>query len=450
MSGIFDERAMLSQVFPLIDEEIIDDVFHQCQQNYQQAYRLLIELFPSSNDHNSSAHQTLPTLQRPLPDLQQIQYWSNPESRHTSNFRHVTSRISVVQSLMGSSHTDQKISALQRKIKASPLQESATKIIAKFVATAFDLKTVNRSKSFIGFVPGDICNGNYYSGCKSLHDSLPSWQRSLLCAALNEMRSHNDKYSLQLLCALMLRASQECNARKQEIFFKVIQNSASNDKNIDRTSNQIESLEQHKKVLFDAAMIPIDEIKDYAFKGIFLEPTKMYFNAIGDHVMEGDVEVHGSNVYLAILLATLGVKLCRSPLLDDEPKGIAPVREALKTSYLHQCWDTKNKGASWELIFQNRSSPSMSKRVSRNTFYVSGRNPKEIALNCCNLSRHHESIEPYLDAYASYFEKDRMVHILCNFFLSQDNLHRHLDAIFVQLASREEVEDSNGQTKYWL
>eukprot|EP01083_Nonionella_stella_P244974 852108_1 len=120
------------------------------------------------------------------------------------------------------------------------------------------------------------------------------------------MRFHNDKYSLQLLCALMLRASQECNARKQEIFFKVIQNSASNDKNIDRTSNQIESLEQHKKVLFDAAMIPIDEIKDYAFKGIFLEPTKMYFNAIGDHVMEGDVEVHGSNVYLVILLATLG------------------------------------------------------------------------------------------------------------------------------------------------
>lgn len=88
--------------------------------------------------------------------------------------------------------------------------------------------------------------------------------------------------------------------------------------------------------------------------------------------------------------------------------------------------------------------------MSRNTFYVSGRNPKEIALNCCNQRRHHESIEPYLDAYASYFEKDRVVDILCNFFLSQDNLHRHLDAIFVQLASREEVEDSNGQTKYWL
>ena len=78
-------------------------------------------------------------------------------------------------------------------------------------------------------------------------------------------------------------------------------------------------------------MIPIDDIKeDKALKATFLEPTKMYFRAVNDHIMEGDVDIHGSNTYLAILLATLGVKLSRTPVLNDEAKGIAQIE--LKTS----------------------------------------------------------------------------------------------------------------------
>ena len=45
----------------------------------------------------------------------------------------------------------------------------------------------------------------------------------------------------------------------------------------------------------------IEEIKENAFRSVFLEPAMMYFDAVRDHTASGDVDVHGSNLYLAVL-----------------------------------------------------------------------------------------------------------------------------------------------------
>lgn len=464
-----NERAMLSQIFPEIADDLMDDIFHQCNRNYQMAYTFIhSQLYPSNNNIIATTSSNNPPQQQiHLSDDQQIiQYWSEAT---LSEFQHVISRISVVQGLMGSSHMDTKMSILEQKIQTCPIQESIEQTIEKFVAASFGLKSPKKSRKFVGTDPGGLCggNGNFYSGCKTLYDTLPIWQRPLLQAALHEIIiSHNDdgdsnnssrdRDGLQIICGLILRASRECNARKQDVFFKVIQHSVSNNDINDLNYQQRRThdthdheIEYHKKTLFDAAMVSIDEIKDYAFKAIFLEPTKMYFRAVNDHTMEGDVDVHGSNTYLAILLATLGVKLSRSPLLDDEVKGIAQIKEALRANDLNKFWNSENKGASWELLLGTSSYPSYQKMVHRNRFYVSGQNPKEVAHNC-NRRRHRNSIEPYLVAYANHFGKEKMVDILCKYFLSQDNLHCHLDALFAQLASSEEVMMSNGEAKYWL
>lgn len=257
--------------------------------------------------------------------------------------------------------------------------------------------------------------------------------------------SKNDVSPLQLTCGLILRASRECNARKQEVFFNVIQHSISGGEDCAESATSGQQIEQHKMKLFDAAMTSIDELKDCAFRAVFLEPTKVYFRAVGDYTMEGDVEVHGSNVYLAILLACLGIKLSRSPLLNDEVKGVAQIIEGLRKDDLKVLWDPENKGARWETLL-GRQNPSIRRRVCRNRFYsLEYTSSKQVAMNCDK-----KAVEPYLIAFARFFERDRVVLRLCQFFLNKDHLHRHLNAIFLQLATNEEIKESNREAKYWL
>ena len=74
---------------------------------------------------------------------------------------------------------------------------------------------------------------------------------------------------------------------------------------------------------------------------VFLRPTIVYFQLTRNAVMEGDVDVHGSNTYLALLevvkadskclkkntdqhqiQAATGVQMSRIALMDDDVKGV--------------------------------------------------------------------------------------------------------------------------------
>ena len=321
-----NERSILSQLCPTMDEDLISDVYQQCGNNYKEAYAFLVVL----NNNDEEDTKTNNISESPLsPDQMQIRSWS--ESTSESNFQDVISHISVVQGLMGSSHMDKKLEILERKIQTSTLNEAAEKTFARFVATAFDLNSLKQGKRYCGSDPGGLGGyGNFHSACITLHDNIPSWQRRLLQAAFHEILSQEnvDKDGLQILCGLILRVSRLCNVAKQDAFFNIVQHSISNNEINIQTQDAygIKNTEYHKKILFDAAMIPIDDIKDKALRATFLEPTKMYFRAVNDDIMEGDVDIHGSNTYLAILLATLGVKLSRTPVLNDEAKGVAQIK----------------------------------------------------------------------------------------------------------------------------
>ena len=121
----------------------------------------------------------------------------------------------------------------------------------------------------------------------------------------------------------------------------------------------------------------------------------------------------------------------------------------MRAENLSKFWTPENKGVSWELLCGNSYIP-LKKRVTRNKFYVDGNYAKEIAKNCNNTKSYRKSIKPYLFAYANHFEKEKMIDTICKYFLSQDNLHHHLDVLFSQITSSDEVEASNGQAKYWL
>eukprot|EP00551_Chaetoceros_affinis_P005378 CAMPEP_0203665706 /NCGR_PEP_ID=MMETSP0090-20130426/2873_1 /ASSEMBLY_ACC=CAM_ASM_001088 /TAXON_ID=426623 /ORGANISM="Chaetoceros affinis, Strain CCMP159" /LENGTH=483 /DNA_ID=CAMNT_0050529353 /DNA_START=33 /DNA_END=1484 /DNA_ORIENTATION=- len=443
-------------LFPNVERGLMQDIYESSDRNYQVAFQNLASIFPSPPVVNVTSRVT----KRPSSDHEQIQQWSNPtENQDRQHFQDITAKIAIVPELMASSHMDQNMAVLKEIIQNKPIVEPINTTVESFVAAAFNLRSPSGCRSFVGSDPGGITSGgNFYDGCIALYHSLPEWQRPLFHGALREMcqpsNISRDRTHLQITCGLILRGSRECNARKQEVFFNVIQRSIRgenhpSDSAIHTAGNPSTSSEQqieyHKMKLFAAAMTPIDELKDCAFRAIFLEPTKMYFRAVGDQTMEGDTEVHGSNVYLAILLSCLSIKLSRSPLLSDEVKGVAQIKEGLKRADLEKLWNPDNNGARWQTIFRNKY-PSARRRVNRNRFYSEGyTTAKQVAINCDK-----KSVEPYLVAYARFFEHDLVIPRLCNYFLSQDHLHHHLDAIFLQLATEEEIEESNREAKYWL
>ena len=261
--------------------------------------------------------------------------------------------------------------------------------------------------------------------------------------------NENNRDSLQVTCGLILRAAGECQGRKQDVFTKVIDRCIASE----LTSGVGLVGREHEAALFEAARNPIDEMKEIAFKSVFLEPTKMYFRAVGDHTMEGDVEVHGSNTYLAILLATLGVKLPRIPLLDDGSKGVAAFADALHSDHLEGLWDLKNKGKSWELVLGDDTihyHPVVNKWIPSNRFYVDGRSAGTIAKNCLRKKEFHLKIKPYLEAFAAHFTMSEAAERLCNYYLYQDELHGYLNNIFVEVAPLNEVNEAGGDVRYWI
>jgi hypothetical protein len=62
----------------------------------------------------------------------------------------------------------------------------------------------------------------------------------------------------------------------------------------------------------------------------------------------------------------------------------------------------------------------------------------------------HQKFKPYLEAYAHYFSDGVAVERLCNSFLAKDELKPSLDAVFHDIASNKEVEDAEGQVRFWL
>jgi len=399
----------------------------------------------------ASLVQTIPV---PMSDREQIEEWTRTSRQAPRGFQQAARSICFVPELMQTSRMDHKIALLEARQREddddsmASNHEAIEATVAHLVSRAFGLSSVKRAHSYTSSAPDDPwLDGNFFDGCMDVYLSLEPWQQPVFHTALQQMLSQ-DSDSLKIMCGLLLHASRECMARKQYAFMVTV------DRSIDHHAEPIhdsdeDTLELHKRVLFDTAQTSIDELKSLAFKSIFLEPTKMYFRAVRDNVMEGDVEVHGSNTYLALLLAALGVKLAHTPMLSDSLKGIAAFRDALNISQVDKLWDPVNRGKSWETVIGRRH-PTVKRHVSRNHFYFDGTTAGQLAHDCLNNRAGIERFKPYLEAFARHFSEEEAVEWLCNSLLSRDSISRSLNAVFTAVASVEEVEEAEGDARYWL
>jgi hypothetical protein len=138
-----------------------------------------------------------------------------------------------------------------------------------------------------------------------------SWERDYIHTALNQLTQVKDG-RLPVLLGLLGRGRKECHARKRMAFNTLM--CAAMDS---LTSNSLssESSELSPEAVVQSFCVEfLDDFKERAFASAFLEPTIMYFSSTHELVAEGDVDVHGSNVYLALIEATIGILIPRMPL----------------------------------------------------------------------------------------------------------------------------------------
>ena len=385
------------------------------------------------------------------PSSEYMNEWAMMPSR--PEFINARAMICISPDLMARGRLDAKIAGLNAVLARCPLQEAFGTAASQFICRAFGLCSAEEAIHYSGSVAG-LGEGHIHHSAMRVHGDLDGWQQRLLHCAMREML-HEDPDGLQIVCGLLLRAADECKARKHHVFTLIIERVASGAVFGDpgskaATTETTDALGCARHTPLDAAQGVIDELKDKAFASVFTEPTKLYYRIIGDATMEGDVDVHGANTYLALLSAALGVRLARSPLLDDEVKGIAAWIDA-HIEGIEQLTTAESVGKAWEAVYRQ---PPTATRVPRNGFFFRGRTPLAVALDCLEgPAEARRCLAPYLELFARFFsatEDGVVVKWLCNAILADESLAVSANTVFRSIASAVEVDEAAGDIRYWL
>lgn len=430
---LLDDRSAHDQTIPLARFQVTDLFGFLEGQDAVATKKDLSNIFPSDRD--------------------QMLIWANEVPRHPG-LAAIEGRICIAPKFMRSSRMEATINSLIECVARCPLRDSFQITAARAISRAFHLDSIDKAYRHRSAGPSGLENC-FHQGCMRVYNGLEVWQKPLLHVALRELTSKDEPDGLQIVCGLLLQSSRQCFARRHHVFFVILERTGQMNTDVAKSEIEVvasDSLSRHCAVLIDGAQAAIDTLKDKAFKSVFLEPTKMYFRAVGDHTMEGDVEVHGSNLYLAILLATLGVKLNRSPLLSDEVKGFAAFTNGLLSRDLDKLWNPENVGKNWEAIFGRNYQPRYNKRVPKNRFFFDGDSITGLVNACLEGSSSERwNLLPYLDAFARYFSEEFVIEWLCTNFLANDRLLLSLNAVFRHVApSTNEFEEADGQARYWF
>ena len=139
----------------------------------------------------------------------------------------------------------------------------------------------------------------------------------------------------------------------------------------------------------------------------------------------------GGNVHRALLLAALGVRTPRTPLLHDEVKGIAPFLRAggeFCSTFLPLLWSDECFGKD---ISQIAAPRSIAQRAGRgNNFFIfnDAATPYELGEIAVNplrsTSAQRAELAVYLEAWARYFSAECVVPALVDRMLASERLSR--------------------------
>mmetsp|Transcript_9070 Transcript_9070/g.15545 ORF Transcript_9070/g.15545 Transcript_9070/m.15545 type:complete len:865 (+) Transcript_9070:125-2719(+) len=152
----------------------------------------------------------------------------------------------------------------------------------------------------------------------------------------------------------------------------------------------------------------LDDHKERAFKASFMEPTRLYFDLVGDSCQRDHVNVHGLNWYLAFLHSALGVQVPLLPEYNDpHVMGFADFWKALEDE-AWQCFsDPVHFGADFEGIskLKQHGRRLLKQNVPRCQFPAghATRSPKQFGNDAVNPAHECSSRRCELAIYAERF-----------------------------------------------
>jgi hypothetical protein len=244
-------------------------------------------------------------------------------------------RVCVRPELMADSPLQQRLAHIHAAVARRPIRETFQATLTAFLVKAFGLTSNQAVQAYTG--PTEFGSyANFYQAGITLYTQY-SWERPFLHAALRQLtESCDDSASMAVLASLMAESAGQCLARKQATFASIVNRlpfpepqPLHSDTTIGAAAaDPVAALfavggaaAAARGRLHAAAAAALEQTKERALQATFLQPTIAYYRAAGD-ALEGDVDVHGSNTYLALLEAALGVRTGRLPLLSDEAKGV--------------------------------------------------------------------------------------------------------------------------------
>lgn len=225
-----------------------------------------------------------------------------------------------------------------------------------------------------------------------LRNTLSSTQeRSLMHAALLCLGS-----DLSIVVAIAQDSLNACSAKRRAAFVSICQMAAGKLEG----SSVSKTLEERVDMMLFRAF---DEFKEQVFRVVFLTPTAHYFRCVGNHVMEGDVWVHGINTYAALLHAYSPVRTSHMPLLEDETKGICDflsVRDFIP--HVEKLWHLENfaRGVSCSQILPDRG---------YGTSFISLHHQRSVDMLLLKLAptsatpQQRQQLQRYITQFHSYF-----------------------------------------------
>eukprot|EP00929_Paragymnodinium_shiwhaense_P046128 TRINITY_DN23496_c0_g1_i1.p1 TRINITY_DN23496_c0_g1~~TRINITY_DN23496_c0_g1_i1.p1 ORF type:complete len:600 (-),score=128.42 TRINITY_DN23496_c0_g1_i1:183-1982(-) len=319
-------------------------------------------------------------------------------------------------------------------------------------------------------------DGNFFDAAITMWGALPLWKKPVMSAALRELLVTEDATGLQVVLGMIKASTLACNAGKVDVWTRMLQrvgeripkSPTATLETLEETANEENAGHDHDEAkrkrrraarsrLWDEALAFADEWKEKALATVFLEPTKMYFAACQEQELLDNVDVHGSSVYMAVLLSTLGVRCPRQPFMLDTPISCVSFLDALQAEQLKALWRPENLGKPWTSVPECREEPRVSCTVANHysNFLFNGRQPWQIANGAVQpdcLEERRQKLQPYLEQFARYFSQDIILVPLTQRLLDREDCRADLQVLLEDLAEKdpqgtgEDCED----VRFWL
>uniref|UniRef100_A0A0G4ICK5 Uncharacterized protein n=1 Tax=Chromera velia CCMP2878 TaxID=1169474 RepID=A0A0G4ICK5_9ALVE len=310
---------------------------------------------------------------------------------------------------------------------------------------------------------------------EEFHKRFPQRQQALVRGALWGLvqSEKHEGHSLSLYLGLLEGGVRECAARREWVLHAVVASLAGG--RVEGAPGEFEealqSIETARTLVQRVFEEIVEEQKDTAFVSCFLEPSKLFFRMTHDRIMEGDVDVHGANIFLRAVEVSIDVRHSRQGIEENTIKGVAACLSAFGEEVIADFVSPSHLGKAWETVRRGRPLPPIRApiRMCRNTLW-SGMGCGSTSADVCamltapaygsvaaDLRQHWAA---WVRLYLSAFGADRLLPLALNRMMGNGNrgmdLTPVLQYLFVEMMKNEGEGGGEGgseaieDVRFWL